>query len=113
MGRYASTSDLLELKWLPIKEKREWALLKLVHKGIYDMNWPKYLRTDIHKPKRHLRSSDILHLEVPIINNTFQDNAASLFNCLPDRLKKTTDHRIFVTEARTLLMNRAKERLIS
>ena len=44
------------------------------------MNWPKYLRTDIHEPKCYLRSSDILHLEVPIINNTFQDNAASLFN---------------------------------
>ena len=77
------------------------------------MNRPKYLRIDKHKPKHHLRSCDILHLEVPIINNTFQDNAASLFNGIPHRIKKITEHRIFVTEVKAPLMNRANERQFS
>ncbi len=45
LGRYASTEDiLLKLKWLPVKEQREWNLPKTTHKAIHNTNWPNYLK---------------------------------------------------------------------
>ena len=78
LGKHATTSDVLLLRWLPIKEQRELSLLKLVHKGIYNLHWPKYFKIDIHQPERYLRSSDILRLPVPIENSTFQGSTATL-----------------------------------
>ena len=51
--RYASTEDIvLKLKWLPVKEQREWNFLKATHKGIHNTNWPNYLKLNIFQHDR-------------------------------------------------------------
>ena len=57
LGRYVSTEDiLLTLKWLPVKHQREWNLLKTTHKVIHNTNWPNYLKLNIFKHSKCLRS---------------------------------------------------------
>ena len=46
---YASMEDILKLKWLPVKEHREWGLVKIAHKAPYNTTWPDYLRPNIFK----------------------------------------------------------------
>jgi hypothetical protein len=36
LGKFARSADVLSLNWLPIKEQREWNVLKLSYKALYD-----------------------------------------------------------------------------
>ena len=66
------SSIVLKLRWLPVKEQREWNLLKATHKAIYNTNWPNYLKLNIFQHDRCLRSSNGLQLERPLISNTLE-----------------------------------------
>ena len=108
MGRYACLDDVLSLNWLPIHEQRQLNLLKLVHKALYSPIWPEYLTLNVHNPFRNLRSTNDTQVEIPLIANTFQDQAASLFNKLPRNLRNTVDHNIFSREVKRFLLTKAK-----
>mgnify|MGYP001796041535 CR=1 FL=1 len=57
-GRYVkSFESLLKLGWLPVRERRDWHLLKTDHKALYSHNWPQTLRLEKVKHTRLLRSS--------------------------------------------------------
>ena len=36
LGKFARTADLVSLNWWPIKEQREWNVLKLSYKALHD-----------------------------------------------------------------------------
>ena len=55
-NRFASTSDVIRLNWLPIKERREYHLLKLTHKALHDENWPEIVQIQRRQQLRTLRS---------------------------------------------------------
>ena len=82
LGKYASPLDVLTLGWLPIKERRDYHLSKLVYKALYSSNWPAYLKLDEYKSSRTLRSSSARRLVVPLVTGTFQAEAARVFNDL-------------------------------
>ena len=110
LSRYASTKDiLLTLKWLPVKEQREWHLLKTAHKAIHNINWPNYLKLKIHQPNRCLRSSNSIQLERPLISNTLQDQTSHLFNSLPNIVRCCPDFTTFCRETRNIMYTRALE----
>ncbi|XP_066929003.1 uncharacterized protein [Clytia hemisphaerica] len=44
LSRYATLHDVIELKWLPVKEYFELNTSKIVHKSRRDANHPHYLR---------------------------------------------------------------------
>ncbi len=39
-------SDVLKLGWLTVRERRDFHLLKQVHKALYSDHWPSYLKLD-------------------------------------------------------------------
>ena len=90
-GRYAKEIDCLSLGSLPLKERRDQNLLNITFKALYFEQWPAYLKLRKHVPGRTLRSSNDVKLEVPLVNGTFQDSAAAVFNNLP------ADIRIVIT----------------
>jgi len=46
-GRYVNNiGDILKLNWLPVKERRDFNLLKLTFKALYFIQWPTYLNDD-------------------------------------------------------------------
>ena len=73
LGRYLNTTaDLLKLAWLPLKEHRDYSLLKCAYKAIYLDNSPAYLKLQVGPPARSLRSTIAPRLVTPLTTNTFQ-----------------------------------------
>ena len=60
LGRTSTEDIVLKLKWPPVKEQREWNLLKATHKAIHNTNWPNYLKLTIFQHNRCLRSSNLV-----------------------------------------------------
>ena len=82
-GRYVNDiGDILKLNWLPVKERRDFNLLKLTFKALHAKQWPSYLNLQRVSIRRGLRSSDSIRLQVPLEKGTFQDTAVALFNNL-------------------------------
>ena len=109
VNRYVNKiSTIMDLGWLPMKEHRDFSLLKTVHKSLYNDNWPSYLQLEISKPVRNLRSNTALKLVTPFTPGTFQYSAATLFNSLPPDTRNCTVQILnyFVNHARPYL-NRA------
>ena len=83
LGRCCSRDDIVKLDWLPIKERREFNYLKLIHKAIHSGNWPDINKVEIKTTGRALRNSDEIKLQTSLINGTFQDEASKYFNQVP------------------------------
>ena len=99
--RQSMTTILQRLHWLSVKKRIEYKILVLVHKAIYK-GQPVYLASLLnqHTPKRCLRSSSGLLLDVPQINlerfrrRAFACAGPTLWNNLPTKLRvnETTTH---------------------
>ena len=64
--------SILKLGWLPMKERREWHLLKAAHKAIYSHDWPRNLQLEQVGRARNLWSSSTINLVIPNALDTFQ-----------------------------------------
>ena len=102
----ASTNDISKLKWLPIKEQFQLFYLKAAHKAIQSRTWLSYLKVDIVKHMRTLRSSSGISLVTPIESGTFQDEAAKLFNKLPLSVRNCSNINTFSKATFNYLMDR-------
>ena len=91
-------SRIRRIGWLPVKERRDFHLLNLVHKALYSPNWPAYVQLVIVQHKRNLRSSQATRLQIPLEKSAFQDAAATLFNVLPAKLRQCTDFKSYKTD---------------
>ena len=69
-GRYVSTTDIIKLNWLPIKERRDFNILKLVHKAIHDPNWPIINKIEVRNYNRSIE------LQRSKISDNFEDTVA-------------------------------------
>lgn len=61
----AGREDTLRLGWLPMRQRRDFSLLKLVHKALYMNNWPLALRSNQVTSLHTLRSSSATRLSNP------------------------------------------------
>jgi hypothetical protein len=110
LQKYTSMSDILSLGWLPVVERRDYHLAKLVFKAIHSSNWTSYLKLDDYEPSRPLHSSSSRHLVVPRVSGTFQGEAARVFNDLPEDIRNSNNFReccrICFANFRDLAMNK-------
>ena len=98
-GRYVNNIDsILKLGWLPMKERREWHVLKAAHKAIYSHDWPRNLQLEQVRHARNLRSSSTINLVIPHASDTFQYSAAALFNSLPSNVKCCDNFKFFTKQ---------------
>ena len=111
LGRCANEKDLLNLKWLPISERRDHRLACLAHRALYSTDWPVYLQLKQYLPARTLSSSDALQRTVPKEAGTFQYTCAKVFNSLPkDTARNTVDRGCFIKKSKHFIAI-AKDRL--
>ena len=109
LGHYVKfPADITNLGWLPVRERRDWHVLQLVHKAMHNHDWPSYLKLEVRNHSRQLRSTSATTLTIPLITGTFQDSASKLFNILPDYIRNETDFSIFRSQTKLFL----KERII-
>ena len=82
MGRYAKVNDVISIKWLPIKERIDFAFAKMSYKALNDDSWPKYLPVTKHEQSDHLRNRDQF-VSRSYEKDTFAQHSAITYNDLP------------------------------
>ena len=102
--------SILKLGCLPMKERREWHILKIVHKAIYSHDWPKNLQLEQVRHARNLRSSSTINLVIPHASDTFQYSATALFNSLPSNVKCGDNFKSFSKQTLCILGERCRNR---
>ena len=79
-GKYVNdTAAILNVGWLPLKERRGFSLLKLVFKAMNYNTWSSYLKLHVVNNCRNPQSSASKKLTIPLEKGTFQDSAPAFF----------------------------------
>ena len=89
LGHYAKEKDVVSLGWLPMKERRDWHLVKLAFKYISDRNKPEYIDISLKENSRHLRSSSAPLIATSTESKTLRNNAADIFNKMPNAIRNS------------------------
>ena len=55
--KYATESDVLKTKWLPVKECIKFSICQMAHKSIIDKHFLSYLGLKIREHRHHLRNN--------------------------------------------------------
>ena len=95
-----------------MKERRDWHLMKLSFKYVYDQRKPEYIDISLKENTRNLRSSSGPLIASSLVSNTFRNDAAELFNKLPEKIRKAKNITEFSTQTRNNLYTEAKRRLL-
>ena len=103
--------SILKLGWLPMKERREWHVLKAAHKAIYSHDWPRNLQLEQVRHARNLRSSSTINLVIPYASDTFQYSAVALFNSPPSNVKCYDNFKSFSKQTLCILRERCLNRV--
>ena len=68
LSRYVNdvTNDIVEIGWFPVRQQRDFHVLKLVHKALYSLSWPPYIPLDTvkHLPSLVVRSSNKINYTI-------------------------------------------------
>ena len=91
-GKFAKVNDVITLGWLPMKERIEFSLGKLAYNALKDDN-----------------TDGALKHEYSSIEDSFQYNAAKVFNSFPENLK-SLDFKNYKNSLKNILLERGKER---
>ena len=79
LSRYVNgINDIVKIGWLPVRQRRDFHVLKPVRRALYSPRWPSYVPLDTVKHLRYLRSGAATRLTIPMERGTFQDSAAKL-----------------------------------
>ena len=90
LSRYVNDiNDIVKIGWLPVRQQRDFHVLKLVDKALHSPSWPSYIPLDTVKHLRSLWSGAATRLIIQLERGTFQDSAAKLFNVLPANVIET------------------------
>ena len=90
LSRYVNDiNDIVKIGWLPVRQQRDFHVLKLVHKALHSPSWPSYIPLDTVKHLRSLWSGAATRLIIQLERGTFQDSAAKLFFVLPANVIET------------------------
>ena len=75
-GNVNDISDIVKIGWLPVRQRRGFHVLKLVHQALHSPSWPSHVPRDTVKHLRSLRSGAATRLIIPMERGTFQDSDA-------------------------------------
>lgn len=114
-NRFATTRDVVQLKWLPFDERVAFSSSKLAFKSVNDSLWPKYLKTNLKKPKRALRNqqNDEFSMESGMHEKTFSSIMSHHYNDLPLELRKLTEAHRFNVESKKYFIDKSYAKFIS
>ena len=105
LNRYVNdVNNIVKIGRLPVRQQRDFHVLKLVHQALYSPSWPTYVPLDTVKHLRSLRSGAATRLIIPTERGTFQDSAAKLFNVLPANIRNCSDFKVYFKEVNAYLV---------
>ena len=88
LGQYATLIDVIELNWLPVKEKIEFITAKLVYKALYKEGFPDYLKLELTSNIRTLRSNTETRITPFGLKDSFTYQGPTILNVLSENIKK-------------------------
>ena len=106
LGRYATVIDVIKLNWLLVKEKIQFNTAKLVDKAIYKEGFPVYLKLELTSNIRTLRSNTETRI-TPFGHNLFTYRRPTIFNVLPENIKKLDPEIKFISAAKQYFFDQA------
>ena len=109
---YSRKADVIDLKWLPVKERTEYSMAKLAWKSVNMNNWPKFLPMEKYiQPKTR---TDVIGgaklRETSNINGTFELEASKIFNELPINCRNSETYKNFCQETKKYFFDKALAR---
>ena len=110
LNRRATISDVIKLKWLPIKERIDHAVAVLAFKALSDQTSPPNIKLKLKEDRRELRNQTaIVGPKIESLDKlkTFQTCAALVFNNLPKKIRENHNLNIFKQETKKFLLDRA------
>ena len=106
LNRYVKDiNDIDKIGWLPVRQRRDFHVVKRVHQALYSPSWPSNVPLDTVKHLRSLRSGAATRLIIPMETGTFQDSAAKIFNVLPANIRNCSDFKVYCKEVNAYLLN--------
>ena len=114
LNRYCNDVEILNLKWLPVKESILLSTVKLAHKSLYDERFPSYMKLRFKPtPQRVLRNTIKSHeIMTNNMEGTFEHTASKTFNDLPASIRKIDEYEKFSIFAKKYFIDRAIARVI-
>ena len=106
LGRYTTIIGVTKLNWLPVKEKIQFNTAKLVHKALYKEGFPDYLKLELTSNIRTLRSNTETRI-TPFGHNLFTYRRPTIFNVLPENIKKLDPEIKFISAAKQYFFDQA------
>ena len=101
LNRYVNDiNDIVKIGWLPIRQRRDFHVLKLLHQALHSPSRPSYVPLDTVK---HLRSFAVRSSNN--INYTNGDSAAELFNALPANIRNCSDFKVDCRQVNAYILN--------
>ena len=105
--KFATTEDLIQLGWLPMKQQVEFNIMKLAHKSIHNEYFPSYLKGFETKiSTRATRSQLDNKLDTKVSEKLFVGKASRLLNELPEQLRMEVEHSVFCSSLKKILLDR-------
>ena len=115
--RYSRCIDVIDLKWLPMIERSEHALVKLAWKSVNRPDWPKFLnvKKDDHARPRFTRSciDGGTKLVRSNVSGSFEYEATNLFNSLPKKCRNSINYKEFCNLSKKHLLDKALARSLA
>ena len=86
LGLYPTVIDVIQLNWLPVKEKIQFITAKLVHKALYK-GFLDYLKLELTSNIRTLRPNTETRITPFGHKNSFTYREPTIFDVLPEYIK--------------------------
>ena len=106
LGLYPTVIDVIQLNWLPVKEKIQFITAKLVHKALYK-GFLDYLKLELTSNIRTLRPDTETRITPFGHKNSFTCREPTIFDVLPENIKKLDSEKKFISAAKQHFFDQA------
>lgn len=112
---YSRCPEVIDLKWLPIKERVEFSIAKLAWKSINKSDWPRFLPMEKdeqirQRPSRHEMIGGTKIRQTSNIGASFEFEASNIFNDLPMACRNSLNYKEFCKQTKNYFIDKALAR---
>ena len=102
-SRYCRVNDVIQIGWLPVKQRQELGLMISAHNSLFKENYPSYLKLEPKTASRVLRNATDTTIRFSVNSSNYEDLAARAFNSLPEDVRSLRQPSAFRKAAKRVL----------
>ena len=105
LKKYCKIDEVLELRWLPINERIQFSLCKIVFKSINDESLPTYIDITVNQRSERLRCTNGTMLQSDGSTRTLKGKSALVFNDLPRKIRNEKNYTTFCSLSKNYFLD--------